>query len=44
MLHSIDESNIHKQVIESIPISIPDYHSNVRLILDIYLTDTQWNN
>jgi hypothetical protein len=43
MLHS-QSSDIHKQIIDPIVIKIPDKHEEARLIFDLYLTDTQWNN
>lgn len=43
MLHS-QSSDIHKQIIDPIKISIPEKHQEARLIFDLYLTDTQWNN
>lgn len=31
-------------MIDPIPIKIQEKHKNARLIFDLYLTDTQWNN
>lgn len=44
MLHSSESKSVHKQMIDPIHIPIKDKHINARLVFDLYLTDTQWNN